>query len=81
MRLLACLVAAIVYVWHEQKEYSFPQLQFAVFLIGMIVLSLTMLSFKRGASRIQSPEPMVNLLRFVGRHTLEIYAVQLGAAN
>jgi hypothetical protein len=33
MRLLACLVAAIVHVWHEQKEYSFPQLQFAVFLI------------------------------------------------
>jgi hypothetical protein len=81
MCLLACLVAAIVHLWYEQRDYSFPQLQFAVFLIGSIVLSLTMLSFMRGASRIQPPEPMVSLLRFVGRHTLEICAVQLGASE
>jgi hypothetical protein len=81
MCLLACLVAAIVQAWHEQKDYSFPQLQFAVFLIESIALSPTMLSFMRGASSIQPPEPMVSLLRFVGRHTSEIRAVQLGASE
>ena len=28
MRLLACFVAAVVYVWQEQKEFSFPPILF-----------------------------------------------------
>ena len=35
MRLLACLVAAVVYVWQEQKEFSFPQIHLAVFILGV----------------------------------------------
>ena len=35
MRLLACVVAAVVYVWQEQREYSFPQFHFAAFILGI----------------------------------------------
>lgn len=77
MRLLACIVAAVVYVWQEQGEYSFPQVHFAAFILGVCILSLGLFLFRRGPSRIQPPEPMAGALRFIGRHTLEIYAIQL----
>jgi hypothetical protein len=77
MRLLACLVAAVVYVWQEQMEFSFSQAHFAALILGVGVLSLSLCLFLRGPSRIQPPEPIDSVLRFVGRHTLEIYAIQL----
>ncbi len=40
MRVLACLIAAAVYVWREQIEFSFSQLQFAVFILVLSILSL-----------------------------------------
>ena len=81
MRLLACLVAAVVYVWQEQKEYSFPQIHFAVFILGVVVLSLSLCRFQRGPSRIQPPRALAVVLRFIGRHTLEIYAIQLAGSE
>ena len=77
MRLLACFVAAVVYVWQEQKEFSFPPICLAVVILGVGVLSLGLCLFLRGASRVQPPETIAGALRFVGRHTLEIYALQL----
>jgi peptidoglycan/LPS O-acetylase OafA/YrhL len=81
MRLLACLVAAVVYVWQEQKEYAFPELHFAVFVLGVGVLSASLCVFRRGPSRIQPPEPIAGTLRFIGRRTLEIYAIQLAGSE
>lgn len=81
MRLLACLVAAVVYVWHEQQEFSFSQVQLAAFVIGVVLLSFFLCRFRRGPSRIQPPEPVAGTLRFIGRHTLEIYAIQLGGSE
>jgi peptidoglycan/LPS O-acetylase OafA/YrhL len=81
MRLLACIVAAVVYVWQEQKEFSFPQIQFAVFILGLGVLSASLYLFRRGPSRIQPPEPIAGVLRFIGRRTLEIYAIQLAGSE
>ena len=80
MRLLACFVAAVVYIWQEQREYSFPQIHFAVFILGVGVLSLSLCLFRRGPSRIQPPEAMAGAVRFIGRHTLEIYAIQLAGS-
>jgi hypothetical protein len=77
MRLLACLVAAVFYVWQEQMEFQFPQVNFTAFVLGIAILSLCLCLFTRGPSRIQPPEPMAGALRFIGRHTLEIYAIQL----
>jgi len=81
MRLLACAIAALVYVWREQAEYSFPRLQLTAFILEAGVLSATLCLFHRGASRFQPPAAVVGLLRFIGRHTLEIYAIQLAGSE
>jgi hypothetical protein len=81
MRLLSCCLATIVYVWQEQREYSFPRIHLATFIVGIGVLSLSLCLFHRGDSRIQPPEAMAGVLRFIGRHTLEIYAIQLAGSE
>jgi hypothetical protein len=81
MRLLACLSAVVAYVWQEQSEYAFPQIPFAVFIFGIGVWSASLCLFLRGSSRIQPPEAMTGALRFIGRHTLEIYAIQLAGSE
>ena len=57
MRLLACFVAAVVYVWQEQREFSFPQIHLAVFILEVCVLSPTCVfsSAARAASNRQKP--------------------------
>ena len=77
MRLLACLIAAAVYVWREQLEFSFSELQFAVFILVVSILSLQLSLFRRGPTRIQPPKLIAGGLGFIGRHTLEIYAIEL----
>ena len=81
MRLLACFVAAVVYVWQEQLEFSFSQIQFTTFVIGLGVLSISLCLFLRGPSRIQPQESVAGALRFIGRRTLEIYAIQLAGSE
>jgi hypothetical protein len=77
MRLLACLITAAAYVWREQIEFDFSQLQFVVFILGMGILSLQLCLFQRGPTRIQPPKLIAGALGFIGRHTLEIYAIEL----
>ena len=55
---------------------SFRRLYF-----GLGVLSISLCLFKRGESRIQPPEAIAGALRFIGRHTLEIYAIQLAGSE
>jgi len=81
MRLLACFVAAVVYVWQEQMEFSFSQVQLASVILGIGVLSLGLCLFLRGPSRIQPPESIAGALHFMGRHTLEIYVIQLASSE
>jgi hypothetical protein len=81
MRLLACLIAAVVYIWQEQREYLFPPIHFAVVVLGVGVLSFELYLFLRGPSRIQPPEAIATVLRFIGRRTLEIYAIQLAGSE
>lgn len=81
MRMLACLAAAFVYIWQEQVEFSFSPPQFVVFVIGVFVLSLGLYLFRRGPSRLQPPEFLAGTLHFIGRHTLEIYAIQLAGSE
>jgi hypothetical protein len=77
--LLVCLVAAVAYLWREQIEFSFSQVQFAVFTLGVGVLALGLLMFRRGPSLVQPPKAIAAVLQFVGRRTLEIYAIELAA--
>ncbi|MGA7544912.1 MAG: hypothetical protein WBW08_03665 [Methyloceanibacter sp.] len=81
MRLLACVVAAVVHVWQEQREYEFPQFPLAVVILEIGVLSVSLCQFRRGPSRVQPPEAIAGVLRFIGRHTLEIYAIQLAGSE
>lgn len=81
MRVMACVIAAAVYVWGEQQEFSFPQAQLTVVIVGIGVLSIGLCLFLRGRSRIQPRESIAGALRFVGRHTMEIYAIQLALSE
>lgn len=81
MRVVACIVAATAFVWQEQLEYEFDQIQLACLAFTVAVVSLALLRFQRGPSRLQPPEPIACTLRFFGRHTLEIYAIQLAGSE
>ena len=81
MRLLACAIAAVVYVWQEQNEFAFSQTQLATIILGIGVLSTCLCLFRRGPSRVQPPEAIAGALRFISRHTLVIYAIQLAASE
>ena len=78
---MACLLAAVVYVWQEQKEYSFPAVPLTIVIVGLGVLSIGMCLFVRAKSHLQPPEKIARILRFIGRHTLEIYAIQLAGSE
>jgi len=81
MRVLACLIALVVYVSQEQKEFEFSHIQLAAVMIGAGTLSACLCLFRRGPSRVRPPEALARILRFVGRHTLEIYAIQLAGSE
>lgn len=81
MRILAGLLAATIYVGWEQSEYAFANEQLAVFLIGVTGLTLAFCAFIRGPSPLQPPGSLAGLLRFVGHHTLAIYAIQLAGSE
>ena len=81
MRLLACFVAAVIYVWQEQVEFSFTLVQLNAVIFGVGFLSITLCLFQRGPSRFQPPEPVAGALHFLGRHTLEIYVIQLAGSE
>jgi hypothetical protein len=50
-------------------------------VVGAGVLSVGLSLFLRGPSRIQPPLSLAGVLRFIGRHTLEIYAIQLAGSE
>ena len=47
--------------------------------LGIALWSIRLLLFRRGPSPVQPPEPLAAVLRFVGRHTLELYAIPLAS--
>ena len=81
MRLIACLIAAAIYLWQEQLEFEFSKIQLASCIFGISILSTILIFFRRGISCVQPPKPIAQALRFTGRHTLEIYAIQLGGSE
>ena len=80
LRLAALVCAASVYFFCEQSYFTLTPVQLTVFGVGLVVLSVTLFAFMRGASRVQPGALGGSVLRFTGRHTLEIYAVQLAAS-
>jgi hypothetical protein len=81
MRIVACVVAAVGYISQEQEEFSFPRIHFAVFMVGLAALSVCLCVFHRGPSRLQPPERTAKVVCFIGRHTLELYAIPLAGSE
>ena len=81
MRPLACVVAAVVYIWQEQLVFLFSQVQLIAVILGVSLVSLGLYLFVRGPSRIQPPKPIAGMLHFIGWHTLEIYVIQLAGSE
>jgi hypothetical protein len=81
MRMLICPVAATIYIWQEQLDFRFSDDQLIAVTLGVSVLSMCLFIFVRGPSRLQPPEPFARILRFLGRHTLEIYVIQLAGSE
>ncbi len=81
MRLPACLIAAGIYVWQEQIEFEFTEVQLGVVVLLAAVMSLALYFFHRGPSRIQPSQPVARALHFLGWHTLEIYVIQLAGSE
>ena len=77
MRITAVTLAATVAIWQEQVEYLFTPVQLSVLMAGMALLSGILWQFCRGPGRYQPSAVVAVILRFAGRHTLEIYAIQL----
>jgi len=81
MRLLACFITSLIYVWQEQLEFSFSEVQLAAVVVGVGVLCRALYTFVRGPSCIQPQVTIALSLRWLGRHTLEIYVVQLAGSE
>jgi len=81
MRCLACSIAAVIYVWQEQLEFLFTPVQLNAVILGVSFMSIALFLFQRGPSRFQPPEPIAGALHFLGRHTLEVYVIQLAGSE
>lgn len=81
MRLLACFITAVIYIWQEQIEFGFSEYQLSAVAVGVGTLSCCLAVFARGPSRFQPPRPIACSLRWLGRHTLEIYVIQLAGSE
>jgi surface polysaccharide O-acyltransferase-like enzyme len=77
LSVLVCIAAAGVYIWQEQKEFDFDDIQLITFVLCTWFLSLTLCLFARGPSRVQPKGAFNRTLLFIGRHTLAIYALEL----
>jgi hypothetical protein len=80
-KIVACVVAAVIYIWQEQAEFSFHRINFAVFVVELAALSVFLCVFRRGPSRVQPSERTAKIVCFIGRHTLELYAIPLAGAE
>ncbi|PPD14363.1 MAG: hypothetical protein CTY25_14370 [Methylobacterium sp.] len=74
---LAGMVAFVAYAVIEQQDYAFSLPMTALLLPGLAGIFLILRDFERGDTRLQPPAGLRVILRFCGRHSLEIYAVQI----
>jgi peptidoglycan/LPS O-acetylase OafA/YrhL len=77
IRVFICVVTAVIYIWQEQKEFSFSETQLTVAAICVVTLALGLCAFSRGKSRVQPPRPIAWFVGVIGRQTLAIYALEL----
>lgn len=74
------LVAAIcvaAYLFVEARDFEFEPGQSAVLASMICGLALTLIRFRRADAPFRAPAPIGIALNWIGRHSLEIYAVSL----
>jgi hypothetical protein len=71
--------AGLAYIIRETQDYGFDTLQSVVLALLIAGLILLLLRFHRGDLAWQPPELVAAFFRFVGRRSLEIYALSLFA--
>jgi hypothetical protein len=76
-RNLLAVAAGLAYVVRERWRFGFDPLQSALLVILVAILVLCLMRFRRESLAWQPPAPLRAIFSFVGRRTLEIYAMTL----
>ena len=74
---VAGLFAFVIYAFVERHDYAFNAPMTALLILGLVGLARVLRDFERRDSRLQPPSDVRRILRFCGRHSLEIYAAQI----
>ena len=70
-------VAVAVYLVAEATDYAFSTRAIVLLMVGTLVVAGCLRAFRRAPLALAPPEPIAAILRFGGRHSLEIYAGQI----
>jgi TraX protein len=76
-RNLLAAAAGLVYIGGERADFGFDLLQSALLALFIALLVVALARFRRATLPWQPPAPLRPVFTFVGRRTLEIYAVTL----
>lgn len=76
-RNLVAAICAAAYLFVEARDFEFEPVQSA--LLGTMIcgLALTLIRFRRADVPFRAPAPIGITLHWIGRHSLEIYAIGL----
>jgi hypothetical protein len=66
-----------VYLFVETRDFDFEPVQTATLCVLMIVLGGLLTAFRRADAPFEAPAPISRALTWIGRRSLEIYAVSL----
>lgn len=76
-RNLVAVFCVAVYLFVETRDFDFDPVQTATLCVLVIVLGVLLAAFRRADAPFAALAPVSLALRWMGRHSLEIYAVSL----
>ncbi len=76
-RNLVGLFCVAVYLFVETRDFDFEPVQTAALCALMILLAVALANFRRADAPVEAPAPVAHAFRWMGRRSLEIYAVSL----
>lgn len=76
-RNLVGLFCVAVYLFVETRDFDFEPAPTAALCALMILLGVLLANFRRADAPVEAPAPVTHAFRWMGRRSLEIYAVSL----
>ena len=76
-RNLVATICVAAYLFVEARDFEFEPVQSAVLATMICGLALTLIRFRRADAPFRAPPPIGVALHWIGRRSLEIYAVSL----